>query len=195
MIKPQKSVLILLLASISMIIALSLSAVCLYASGNESMLVFVTSKRYDGDLGGVKGANEICQNHAKSAGLPGEYKAWISSSTEQSPIQNFNKSTRPYTLKDTTVVANNWEDFTSGQLLAAIGFDENGLYVGFTTRVWTGTTPQGENLGKENCKGWQSNEVSESGWVGIVSRFWTSEWSVEMTTSCDEGRNLYCIQQ
>lgn len=78
---------------LSMLISFSFFSDCIFAS--ESVFVFVTSKRYDGNLGGVEGANEICQEHAEAAGLPGEYKAWISSSTEQSPAHTFNKSTKP----------------------------------------------------------------------------------------------------
>lgn len=181
------------LAAVGVIISFGLLSDCLLAS--EGMLVFVTSKRYDGNLGGVEGANKICQKHARAAGLPGKYKAWISTSADQTPAHTFKKSTRSYVLSNNTAIAKNWDDFVSGQHLAAIDHDENGTIVGYSTRIWTGTTPQGKDLGKENCNGWQSNNINDSGWVGIVSRFWTPEWSVEMLTACDEGRNLYCIQQ
>ena len=184
---------IAVLSFLGMLISFSLLSDCIFAS--ESVFVFVTSKRYDGNLGGIEGADKICQKHAEAADLPGEYKAWLSSSAEQSPAHTFNKSTKPYILKENTLVANNWDNFTSSEHLAAITFDENGFNVGYQTRVWTGTSTRGEDLGKENCNGWRSNNINESGWVGIVSKFWTSEWSVEMTTSCDEGMNLYCIQQ
>lgn len=183
----------MVILSILIICFFSLFHGCLFAS--ESVLVFVTSKRYDGNFGGVEGANKICQKHAETAGLSGEYKAWISTSPEQSPAHTFKKSTRPYVLSNNTAIAKNWDDFVSGQHLAAIDHDENGTIVGYTTRIWTSTTQQGKDLGKENCNGWQSNNINNFGWVGIVSRFWTPEWSVEMSTACDEGRNLYCIQQ
>ncbi len=162
---------------------------------SDHVLVFVTSKRYDGNLGGIEGANKICQHHAESAGLPGEYKAWISSSTEQSPVNSFNKRDQSYILENDTLIAKSWDEFVSGLHLAAIDCDESGKNVGYTTKVWTGTSTQGKYLGKENCKGWSSNSVEDSGWVGTVYKFWTLEWTAEMTTPCDEGRNLYCVQQ
>jgi hypothetical protein len=162
---------------------------------SDHVLVFVTSMRYDGNLGGIEGANKICQHHAEAAGLPGEYKAWISSSPEQSPVNSFNKSNQSYTLENATLIAKNWDEFVGGLHLAAIDADENGENLGYSTRVWTGTTPQGKDLGKENCNGWSSNSAEDSGWVGVIYKFWTSEWTVEITTSCDEGRNLYCVQQ
>jgi hypothetical protein len=165
----------------------------LYAS--ESKLVFITSKRYDGNLGGIKGANEICQNHAEAAGITGQYNAWISISSEQSPAGTFAKSSQPYVLKNNTLIAENWDDLVNGQLLAAILVDENGANLNYTNRVWTSTNSNGEDLGKENCKAWKSNSARDSGWVGKASSFWGSEWTAEMSISCDETRNLYCFQQ
>ena len=57
------------LSFLSLIFIFGLFSDCLSAA--ENVFVFVTSKRYDGNLGGVEGANEICQKHAEAAGLPG----------------------------------------------------------------------------------------------------------------------------
>jgi hypothetical protein len=40
--------------------------------------VFVTSTVHDGNLGGLAGADAICNSLASDAGLPGTYKAWLS---------------------------------------------------------------------------------------------------------------------
>src|SRR5437868_4155746 len=45
-------------------------------------IVFVTSTRYTANLGGLAGADAICQAHATDAGLPGTYRAWISTAAE-----------------------------------------------------------------------------------------------------------------
>lgn len=44
--------------------------------------IFVTSTTYTGNLGGVVGADIVCTNVATGAGIPGSYKAVLSSSTE-----------------------------------------------------------------------------------------------------------------
>jgi hypothetical protein len=63
--------------------------------------VFVTSRAYTGNLGGLAGADAICQTHAAEAGLPGTYVAWLATSTvtapsRLAPARGF-RFTRPYT--------------------------------------------------------------------------------------------------
>lgn len=43
--------------------------------------IFVTSEAYDGNLGGLAGADAICQGHADAASLTGTWRALISTST------------------------------------------------------------------------------------------------------------------
>ena len=43
-----------------------------------SLTVFVSSQNYTGALGGISGADAICQNCASAAGLTGTFKAWLS---------------------------------------------------------------------------------------------------------------------
>src|SRR5262245_23472284 len=44
-------------------------------------VAFVTRGVYSGALGGLSGADGICQTAAISAGLPGTFVAWLSTST------------------------------------------------------------------------------------------------------------------
>jgi len=43
-------------------------------------IVFATSTLQNGNLGGLAGADQICQEHADAAGLLGSFKAWLSDS-------------------------------------------------------------------------------------------------------------------
>ena len=43
---------------------------------------FVTSQLYNGNMGGLAGADARCQGLADAVGLPGTYRAWLSSATE-----------------------------------------------------------------------------------------------------------------
>jgi len=56
--------------------------------------VFVTLSDYTGDLGGLEGADAICEAEADDAGLTGTYKAWLSD-TNVGPDTRFTHSTVP----------------------------------------------------------------------------------------------------
>jgi len=168
--------------------------------------VFVTSTTYDGDLGGVAGADAKCQARAVAAGLPGTYKAWISDSTS-SPSTTFTQSPSAYVLVDLTQVAASWAALT-GQgtvctncLDAPIDRDEFGVAVGAGT-VWTGTRPDGTETGAggalDYCGDWTSNDNSREAYPGDLSevdRDWTFNVSGGDERICDRDRRLYCFQQ
>src|SRR5690242_2782849 len=79
----------------------------------QGKLVFVTSTLQTGNLGGLTGADMICQARAAAGGLRGIFKAWLSDTTA-SPSTRFTRSKKPYVLLDGTVIANNWADLTDG---------------------------------------------------------------------------------
>jgi hypothetical protein len=57
----------------------SMSAPSASTSSGVHLSVFFTSSTYEGDLGGLAGADAKCALAAKNAGLLGYYRAWISS--------------------------------------------------------------------------------------------------------------------
>src|SRR5262249_27131858 len=81
--------------------------------------VFVTSLTYTGNLGGLAGADALCQARADAAALGGTYKAWLADDSG-SPATRFTHSTGEYVLVDGTVVAGNWADLTDGSTGHAI---------------------------------------------------------------------------
>ncbi|MCA9638983.1 MAG: DUF4215 domain-containing protein, partial [Myxococcales bacterium] len=83
----------------------------------EARRVFVTSTLYQGNLGGLAGADAKCQARAQAAGLPGTFLAWLSDNTNN-PNTRFTKSMGPYVLVNGTKIANNYTDLTDGTLLA-----------------------------------------------------------------------------
>src|SRR5262245_61095552 len=88
-------------------------------------LVFLSSTEQAGDLGGIAGADAICQSLAHAADLPGTYRAWLSDGNA-SPSTRFSRSTAPYTLVDGTLIAGNWNELTGGALQHAIDLAETG---------------------------------------------------------------------
>ncbi len=154
---------------------------------------FVTSSKYSASLGGVEGANSICQTHADDAGLGGTWVAWLSDSSG-SPADNFTHSLYNYTLVDGTVIASNWDELTDGALDSLIGLDENGdTRTGY---VWTGTTTAGEAV-SNTCSDWTS--TSYTGKVGSANddsngtkpQWWTTRGNL----SCGSTARLYCFEQ
>jgi hypothetical protein len=157
-------------------------------------LVFVTSALYNGNLGGIAGADAKCMTRAAAAGLPGTFRAWISTTTT-SPSATFTHYTLPYKLVDGTTIANNWADLTDGTLLARINKTETGAPVSNESAVWTNTKANGsQEGGTYDCSGWTT--TSGQGYTGVTEEAdsnWTS-W-VYGQYACSVTIPLYCFQQ
>ncbi len=98
-----------------------------YADQHEKT-VFVTSAQFNGNLGGLEGADAKCQAEADGPAsiVPsGTYLAWLSDGTD-SPDTRFTKSAHPYILLDGTKIAENYTDLTDGSILNAINIDPTG---------------------------------------------------------------------
>ena len=80
---------------------------------------------YDGNLGGLAGADSKCQARADAAGLGGSWNAWLSDDAE-SASSRITRSSGPYTRVDGVLVANNWDDLTDGSLQNPLSIDEFG---------------------------------------------------------------------
>ena len=166
-------------------------------------LVFVSSELYNGDMGGLAGADARCQGLADAAGLPGTYRAWLSSTTE-SPSTRFIQSEGPYVLVNGTLIANSWTDLTDGALANPINLTERGtappasfsLCSGETTGVWSGTRPNGSIISTNRCQDWTAATVSVGGHWGNSTRSTNAQWSDWCYGgSCDWLASIYCFQQ
>jgi hypothetical protein len=115
-------------------------------------LVFVTSTTHNGDLGGLAGADQICNNLASAQNIEGEFKAWISDGNG-SPSGRFTRSEHPYRLVDGTAIAQNYDWLSSGYLDHPIGMDEVGSRV-LQGEVWTDTDSFGNRWSGNHCGGW-----------------------------------------
>jgi len=164
-------------------------------------LVFVTSTTYTGNLGGTIGADAKCMIEADAAGLPGTYKAWISTS-QSSPNAQFIKNIAGYTLVDGTVVATSWDDLVAVDDLSPFPHSINmtavaGVYVS-SNYVWTGTNTSGEAYdGAETvsrCNNWSSSSESNTGLVGHTDYSGVG-WTQITSIICSLSSSLYCFQQ
>jgi len=164
-------------------------------------LAFVTSSGQNGNLGGLAGADAICQARAAAAGLPGTYMAWLSDGTS-SPTLRFTQAAGPYTLVDGTIIADNFNDLISGTLNAALNKTETGATVpGGLGEVfaWTNTLTNGLSEGSDNnadCANWSVGAVNQAniGDVQSNTALWT-DIGGGITAVCTGLNRLYCFQQ
>lgn len=154
--------------------------------------VFLTSTAYNGNLGGLSGADAKCQERANAANLGGTWKAWLSDQ-QISASNRLNHSNLPYKLVNGTIIANNWPDLTDSSLLNLINITE--LKTTYNPWVWTGSFPDGsirQANDDGNCRNWISDRAG--GTVGDASRK-DGGWSDYGASDCRYNRPLYCFEQ
>lgn len=165
---------------------------CLVTSATR---LFVTSAQYDGNLGGLAGADAKCQGLATTAGLGGDWRAWLSTSGIAA-IDRVPHSGLPFTTLDYKVVALNAADLVDGTLKNPIAVDESGA-LRADAPVWTATTANG-TFAAESCRdangGPEWNSTSGRAMVGDPSRT-DGRWTASTLAICTSAARLYCFQQ
>lgn len=191
------------------------------ASGSDSVTVappapigktvFVTSTRHTGNLGGVTGADSICQARANSAGLAGTFKAWLSGgSSSSAPASRFTYSSVPYVRTDGVQVAADWADLTDGAIDAPINVDENGNTPSGGNFVWSYTRINGTKGLFDNpsyacygsdchCANWTTTQTQGNPIQGSAVAQWNEiddDWTdYSYGNFCGSEYRLYCFEQ
>lgn len=160
--------------------------------------VFLTSTTYTGNLGGVAGADQKCQDQAANAGLKGTWRAWVSVA-RSSVNSRFTRTSGNYIKLDGSVIAHGWADLTDGQLDAnGINITEQGKTVVAQTSVWTSTSVTGETVaytdGTSNCSAFTSIDNGAISLIGF-SATGTSAWTSAYPDICAKSFPLYCFEQ
>lgn len=172
---------------------------CSGSTACEGFTIFVTSNRYStNQFGSVSGADTACQSLADSAGLGGQWKAWLSTQTV-STSENLCQSAVRYIKPDGTVIANEWVDLTDGTLQSPIDMDPNGNTITTGLDVWTHTALDGTTKGTSGsntaCNDWTTNLDTIRATIGranVIDGFWTDNG---LPMRCSGQARLYCIQQ
>ncbi len=158
----------------------------------ESKRAFVTSTLHTGNLGGLSGADAICQSRADAALLGGSWIAWLSTSTVNA-ITRSSFSGNIVTIGGDLVSSNGWAGLT-GNIILPIQFTETGTLITNSdpvTRAWTGTKYDGTYNSGFTCSDWTS--TSGSGTAGAATV--TGEWSQNANFTCNTSFRLYCFEQ
>jgi hypothetical protein len=184
--------------------------------GTDPKIAFVTSTLYTGNLGGVAGADQKCNDRAKAGSQPGTYKAWISDDT-QSPSTRFSLQGGPIRTVDGNDLAKNWADLLANGISRYFNLTELGgrpaqatPAPGSTTigcadgtdasLVWSDTNNKGVRAAADrNCSNWTAVKYSKLN-VGRWSDkdYWSSyctENTDKIDNSCEMKASLYCFQQ
>jgi hypothetical protein len=154
--------------------------------------VFVTSARYASALGGLSGADTLCNGLASTAGLSGKYVAWLSTASTDAKDRIPDGS---YVLVDGTLVATSKSVLLLGALAHGIDLTEKGQSIGNSV-VWTGTSGNGtafSSNGYAFCGDWTStNGSTMTGATGYGNSYWTNaNGEVCSNVTCP----IYCFEQ
>lgn len=166
----------------------------------EAHIVFVTSTVSDGNMGGLQGADAICQSLADNAGLGGVYLAWLADATK-APGARMNHHDGPYTLTDGTQIARDWDDLVDGGLDHTVDRDERnvpalGTFICRGGEVWSNVEASGERRQVEACSNWNDASSTNTGTSGNVTNAdaaWTEGEC--MPINCGSQLPFYCVQQ
>ncbi|MER2562694.1 MAG: hypothetical protein ABTQ32_18350 [Myxococcaceae bacterium] len=152
--------------------------------------VFTTSMPVSANMGGLGGADSICAQRALAGGLPGTFKAWLSTSTTNalSRLGTASGWIRP----DGLPFANSQADLVAGRILYPLRLDEFGTDV-FATKAFTSTLGEGTlNGGVSTCSDWTSNVDQIPAGAGFTSLS-TTGWTTGAFAPCGSQQRLYCF--
>ncbi len=153
-------------------------------------LVFVTSTHHDGNLGGLAGADAICAARAQAAGLPGTYRAWLSTASE-SALSRLG-SAAGWVRPDGKLVARSSSDLAGDHLFYPPRLDEFGHDLG-TQLVRTATGPGGAMVsGSDTCGDYRVATAGTFVAAGLASG---GGWlfSAGFGSTCADPTSLYCF--
>jgi hypothetical protein len=151
-------------------------------------VVFATSSKHNGDLGGRGAPDAQCGERAAAAGLEGTFLAWMST-PEVAAGERLAHADVPYVRTDWERVADDWDDLVDGTLLAPIDRDEDAAPV--LGDAWTGTRADGQPA-TLTCGGFDTTgDVGVCGSTGETGAAWTDS----IQPPCTSALRLYCVQQ
>lgn len=173
----------------------------LCGEGGCARYAFITSTNVEANMGGLAGADAICQAHADAAGLGGTYMAWLSDAVD-SPATRFTREGGPWVRVDGALIANSWDDLVDGELIFSLDVTEVGENPPDSTSqcgpqaVWTNTGPDGHGISSgSSCDNWTDTSSTSSAWGNHGSPNNWAIWCSGGTIACQTASPLYCFQQ
>lgn len=138
--------------------------------------IFVTSSTYNGNFGGISGADDICNNDGQSGSDP--YKALLGG---RNPLYANTAYIRP----DGTPIGT-----TNGS--KQFSFPLTNAVTAASQTVWTGIAANWANF--NTCLSWTNGTGSQNSNLGNASQTGTGMLNTSIQT-CDNQHRIYCVQQ
>jgi cysteine-rich repeat protein len=174
------------------------------ASCTRQHVVFVTKEKFTGALGGLTGADKICQDAAKNAQfLPPvdamKFKAWLLVGTGNISGRfsvQLQETTHPIVTRNGDIVALNWTDLLTGPLMHPINVaeDKSTLTKRDTKWVWTNAGPMGNGISTFDCGQWNNSTLPNSVTIGDMLEA-GQNWTQALQGTCNFPKHIYCFSQ
>jgi hypothetical protein len=171
---------------------------------NNTIYGFITTSDYTGGMGGVGGADGICNSEAAAAGLGGSWTALLGTGGAGSgPMARMPWNWTTLRNMNNATVATGLNDFTDGTWSAPINRTANNT-IRTGSNVWSGAS---DNTGLSGQNGWtggvhtcSSFSSGSGGFDGSIGSFNSTTsplyngntWSTFV--SCSGSYPIYCIQ-
>lgn len=173
-------------------------------AANQPMFIFVTSTAFNGNLGGLAGADTLCNNAGTSGQLTGgldkTWKALLSMTTGGTTINVKDRFvwTGPlYNVKNEKVVQDpsSWP-WVATSASADININQSGGPPG-DAFAWSGSSIDGMARPNLDCNGWTDESQSFNGWEGQTGSFPQNKgWFDANMSSCNpQTFSLYCVSE
>lgn len=156
--------------------------------------IFTTSVQYDGNLGGLSGADAKCQARAALGSLTGTWKAILSDATTDANTRLTFASGINFVNMQGATVATSTADLWDGIISAGVHYDQSGFAT--ASDAWTGTNSNGTKSVGFMCNSWTNATNGFSGLAGVPSDVGNNTYWVAIGGStCDLFRALMCVNQ
>lgn len=169
--------------------------------GTGSKIVFASSVKVSGNIGGVTGGDNLCAQAAADAGLSGTWIAWLST-TKKEAIDRITHGGR-YVRPDGAEVVANKGQLASSNLTNPISLTEHGAAVdpegNGEKNIWTGRNASASPSGS-SCNDWTSSGATVFGSRGRSGATATPEWTqvagfFNGGWGCQVPLSLYCFER
>jgi hypothetical protein len=156
--------------------------------------VFATSASYNGNLGGLAGADTLCGQLASNTGLDGTWKAWLSTGSVDAKSRIEDKK---YYNMGGYLVASSIADLTDGTIYNPIIRNEMKNVIISPFFTWTGTISDGSKYSSgnpgdiERCADW-TDGVNGASMTGYANRVGSS-WTAGSFLPCSSEVRFYCF--
>lgn len=151
--------------------------------------MFVTSSTHTGNLGGLSGADAICQARATAASLPGTFRAYLGTGSATA-ISRLGATASGWVRTDNKPFANSQADLGAGKIFYPPNRSETAAVVEST--VWTGASNNGTSIVTSTCANWTDGTAAMTGNSGS-NDYTTFGWVSNGGGTCSSPQPLYCF--